>query len=247
MKRGSSGWSPGRPRSVPTCTSSVREAPDGSSPHTSSISSSHASGRPLAALFLPLTLPIAGGAWAASGELVRAVAVLVVATRVAFHAAMARVLFVCLGNICRSPTAEAVMARLVAEAGLAHAIELDSAGTGAWHVGSPPDERATQAAAARGVAMRGTARQVTAKDFEDFDLLLAMDAENRRNLRALAPHAEAAAKVRMLREFDPASAGASSLDVPDPYYGGADGFDRVLDLVEAACVGLLAELRADAA
>jgi protein-tyrosine phosphatase len=155
---------------------------------------------------------------------------------------MARVLFVCLGNICRSPTAEAVMARLVADAELEHTIELDSAGTGAWHVGSPPDERATAAAAQRGIAMRGTARQVTVGDFERFDLLLAMDADNHRNLRAIAPHADAAAKVRMLREFDPASATAVSLDVPDPYYGGEDGFDQVLDLVEAACVGLLGEL-----
>ena len=137
------------------------------------------------------------------------------------------------------------MAQLVADAGLEHAIELDSAGTGAWHVGSPPDERATAAAAARGIQMRGAARQVTAEDFEQFDLLLAMDADNHRNLRDLAPHAEAAAKVRMLRELDPASASAAaaSRDVPDPYYGGADGFDRVLDLVAAACAGLLAELR----
>lgn len=157
---------------------------------------------------------------------------------------MARVLFVCLGNICRSPTAEAVMARLVAEAELEHAIEVDSAGTGAWHVGSPPDERATAAAAERGIAMRGTARQVADDDFLAFDLLVAMDGDNHRELRARAPHAEAAAKVRMLREFDPAGAGAVSLDVPDPYYGGPDGFERVLDLVEAACAGLLAELRA---
>lgn len=156
---------------------------------------------------------------------------------------MPRLLFVCLGNICRSPTAEAVMARLVAEAGLEREIELDSAGTGAWHVGSPPDARATRAAAARGVAMHGRARQVSLADFDAFDLLLAMDGENRRVLRTLAPRREAAAKVRLLREFDPASAGAASLDVPDPYYGGADGFDRVLDLVEAACGGLLAELR----
>ena len=141
------------------------------------------------------------------------------------------------------------MARLVAEAELEHAIELDSAGTGAWHVGSPPDERATAAAAARGIAMRGAARQVVAEDFERFDLLLAMDADNHRNLRDIAPHAKAAAKVRMLREFDPtdaasARATAVDLDVPDPYYGGEDGFDHVLDLVEAACAGLLAELRA---
>jgi protein-tyrosine phosphatase len=157
---------------------------------------------------------------------------------------MARVLFVCLGNICRSPTAEAVMARLVADAGLSGEIELDSAGTGAWHVGCPPDERATAAAATRGIELRGVARQVRREDFERFDLLLAMDAENHRNLRALAPHPEAAAKVRMLREFDPAAADAVSLDVPDPYYGGEDGFDHVLELVEAACAGLLAELRA---
>jgi protein-tyrosine phosphatase len=166
---------------------------------------------------------------------------------------MARILFDCLGNICRSPTAEAVMAKLVAEAELEHAIELDSAGTGAWHVGNPPDQRATAAAAARGTAMHGAARQVTVEDFETFDLLLAMDADNHRDLRAVAPHAEAAAKVRMLREFDPATArdGAAAtavdLDVPDPYYGGEDGFDRVLDLVEAACAGLLAELRARSA
>ena len=135
------------------------------------------------------------------------------------------------------------MAQFVADAGLASEIELDSAGTGAWHVGSPPDERAAAAAAARGIAMRGVARQVRAADFHEFDLLLAMDAENHRNLRMLAPDPEAAAKVRMLREFDPAAADAVSLDVPDPYYGGEDGFDRVLDLVEAACAGLLAELR----
>ena len=147
------------------------------------------------------------------------------------------------------------MARLVADAGLSDAIELDSAGTGAWHIGSPPDERATAAAAARGITMRGVARQVRAEDFEQFDLLLAMDAENHRNLRALAPDPEARAKVRLLREFDPttasggapasggAAAGTISLDVPDPYYGGEDGFDHVLDLVEAACAGLLDELR----
>jgi protein-tyrosine phosphatase len=159
-----------------------------------------------------------------------------------------RVLFVCLGNICRSPTAEAVMARLVADAKLTDEIELDSAGTGAWHVGSPPDERATAAAAARGIEMHCAARQVRREDFEDFDLLIAMDAENHRNLVALAPHRDAAAKVRMLREFDPATAGdgAANLDVPDPYYGGEDGFGRVLDLVEAACAGLLDELRARA-
>lgn len=153
-----------------------------------------------------------------------------------------RILFVCMGNICRSPTAEGVMRHLLRESGREGEVELDSAGTGGWHAGDPPDERATEAARRRGIALEGAARQVRPEDFERFDLLLAMDAENARNLRALAPDAEAAAKVRLLREFDPASATGSDLDVPDPYYGGARGFDTVLDHVEAACRGLLAEL-----
>jgi len=155
-----------------------------------------------------------------------------------------RILFVCLGNICRSPAAEAVMARLVREAGLAGEIAVASAGTGGWHVGSPPDFRATAAAARRGIAMEGAAQQVTLADFDRYDLLVAMDAANAADLRALAPSPEAAAKVRLLRSFDPASAGSDELDVPDPYYGEDNGFDRVLDLVEAACAGLLDDLRA---
>jgi protein-tyrosine phosphatase len=150
---------------------------------------------------------------------------------------------VCLGNICRSPTAEAVMRGLVREAGLEDRIEVESAGMGDWHIGHPPDRRATEAARRRGVVMEGAARQVRVSDFADFDLLLAMDRENLAELRALAPDAEAQEKVRMLREFDPASAGAPDLDVPDPYYGGAQGFETVLDQVEAACRGLLDTLR----
>jgi protein-tyrosine phosphatase len=152
-----------------------------------------------------------------------------------------RILFVCMGNICRSPTAEGVMRRLVEEAGLADRVELDSAGTGTWHIGNPPDARATDAARRRGVALGGTARQVLPDDFERFDLLIAMDRRNARELLALAPDDEAAEKVRLLREFDPA---ADDLDVPDPYYGGDDGFETVLDMVEAACRGLLDEIRA---
>ncbi|HTA97989.1 MAG TPA: low molecular weight protein-tyrosine-phosphatase [Solirubrobacteraceae bacterium] len=154
-----------------------------------------------------------------------------------------RVLFVCLGNICRSPTAEGAMRALVAEAGLQDEIELDSAGTGAWHVGEPPDARATAAAAARGIALDGAARQVRAQDFERFDLILAMDGSNLHALRQLAPDEEAREKVRLLREFDPASAGLSDLDVPDPYYDSQRGFEIVLDQVQAACVGLLAQVR----
>jgi protein-tyrosine phosphatase len=153
-----------------------------------------------------------------------------------------RVCFVCLGNICRSPTAEAVMRHRVAEAGLGDAIEIESAGTGSWHVGDPPDARAAAEAHARGIAMEGVARQFRARDFDRFDLVLAMDHENAAHLRAIAPDGEAAAKVRLLREFDPASDGGD-LAVPDPYYGGADGFTTVFALVDAACLGLIDHLR----
>jgi protein-tyrosine phosphatase len=154
-----------------------------------------------------------------------------------------RLLFVCLGNICRSPTAEGVMRALIERDGLQGEIEVDSAGTGSWHVGSPPDERASAAAQARGVPLAGAARQVRRADFEDFDLLLAMDRANLRELRRLAPDENARARVRLLRDFDPAGDG-SERDVPDPYYGADGGFDEVFDLVQAACEGLLAEIQA---
>ena len=154
------------------------------------------------------------------------------------------ILFVCMGNICRSPTAEGVMRRLVEDAGLADRISVESAGTGAWHAGEPPDRRATLAARRRGIGLEGAARQVTPEDFRDFDLLIAMDRSNLRDLLAVAPDEDAADKVRLLREFDPTSAGAPDLDVPDPYYGGDRGFETVLDMVEAACRGLLDDLRA---
>jgi protein-tyrosine phosphatase len=158
--------------------------------------------------------------------------------------ARARLLFVCLGNICRSPTAEAVMRAQVEGEGLSGQIELDSAGTGAWHVGSSPDRRATAAAGARGITLSGSARQVRPEDFADFDLLLAMDSANLEDLRRMAPGEREREKVRLLREFDPASAGSGDLDVPDPYYGARGGFEEVLDLVQAACAGLLEQIRA---
>ncbi len=131
------------------------------------------------------------------------------------------------------------MRKLVAEADLADHIYVDSAGTGGWHVGEPPDERSVRAAAARGILMEGTARQVrTPDDFDEFDLLLAADRSNLRALHSLAPSSEDRVKIRFLREFDPAADG-SDLEVPDPYYGGSRGFDDVIDLVEAACRGLL--------
>jgi protein-tyrosine phosphatase len=158
--------------------------------------------------------------------------------------AVVRLLFVCMGNICRSPTAEGVMRGLLREQDLEDRVEVDSAGTGDWHVGSPPDARATAAARSRGIALAGAARVVARSDFEDFDLILAADRRNLRQLRAVAPP-DARSRIHLLREFDPASDGAPDLDVPDPYYGGDEGFEHVLDLVEAACRGLLDALRAD--
>jgi protein-tyrosine phosphatase len=147
--------------------------------------------------------------------------------------------FVCLGNICRSPPAVGVMLHLLREAGLEAAVAVDSAGTAAYHLGKRPDPRTLAAAARRGIALPSLARQFQAKDFARFDYVLAMDAENLGELRALAPNEEALARLHLLRSFEP---GAAALDVPDPYYGGAQGFETVLDLCEAACAGLLREL-----
>ena len=134
------------------------------------------------------------------------------------------------------------MRHRVAEAGLSDAIEVESAGTGSWHVGDPPDARAAQEARARGLVMDGRAQQFRAGDFARFDLVLAMDEENAAHLRRIAPDADAAAKVRLLREFDPDAAG-DDLSVPDPYYGGPEGFSTVYGLVDAACRGLVEHLR----
>jgi protein-tyrosine phosphatase len=154
---------------------------------------------------------------------------------------MTRILFVCLGNICRSPAAEAVFAHLVQDAGLSDRIAIDSAGTGSWHIGEPADRRMRQAARARGVTMTSVARQVSVEDFEQFDHIFAMDAENLRHLRRLAP-AEHRHKIRLFRDLDPEGPGE---DVPDPYLGEADHFDEVLDIVTRASRALLDELTAD--
>ncbi len=151
-----------------------------------------------------------------------------------------RILFVCLGNICRSPTAEGVMRALVAEAGLGGEIEIESAGTGSWHVGHPPDARASAAASARGVELSGAARRVGVGDFERFDLLIAMDRANRADLEALAPDPAARARVRLLREYGE----GAELDVPDPYYGDGDGFEEVFEIVTRSCAALLDDVRA---
>ncbi|ROO36330.1 low molecular weight protein-tyrosine-phosphatase [Salinisphaera orenii] len=155
-----------------------------------------------------------------------------------------RVLFVCLGNICRSPTAHGVFRDRVAAAGLVDRIEVDSAGTGDWHVGKPPDARARAAAAARGCDIGDLrARQVAAADLRAFDYVLAMDADNLAVLERLAREsADARARVALFGDYSGRHPRAA---VPDPYFGGEDGFERVLDLIEDAAEGLLVEIRAD--
>jgi protein-tyrosine phosphatase len=151
-----------------------------------------------------------------------------------------RILFVCLGNICRSPTAEAVLRVLAAREAPELVLEVDSAGTAGYHVGQPPDPRTREAAARRGYDLGALrARVVEPVDFERFDLILAMDRENLKVLRRRAPTL-AHERLRLFLEFAPE---AAPEDVPDPYYGGPNGFEEVLDLVEAATRGLLAHLR----
>ncbi len=150
------------------------------------------------------------------------------------------VLFVCMGNICRSPMAEGVFRRRVEEAGLAERVHVDSAGTHAYHVGEPPDPRARETASRRGIALDALrARRVTREDLGLFDFVLAMDRDNLAILRDIADpeHHE---RIRLFMEFAPEM---KVREVPDPYYGGQGGFDQVFDLVEAAAEGLLAEIR----
>lgn len=146
-------------------------------------------------------------------------------------------LFVCTGNICRSPTAEAVMRHIVQQAGQGADIIVDSAGTHGYHTGDRPDRRAMEAAFARGYSMAGQqARPVEPADFDRFDLILAMDSGHRRHLERMKPGGSRA-RVAMFMDYDPA--GPKGRDVPDPYYGTARGFEDVLDMIEAACGGLL--------
>ncbi|MFK7897220.1 MAG: low molecular weight protein-tyrosine-phosphatase [Myxococcota bacterium] len=152
-----------------------------------------------------------------------------------------RICFVCLGNICRSPTAEGVMLRLVADAGLEDRFQIESAGTAAYHVGEKPDKRARAFAAKRGITLPSRARQFVAADFDRFDWVLAMDGENLSNLEAILPDsADAPGQLSLLRAFDPVA--PPGAEVPDPYYGGDAGFEEVLDLCEAACRGLIQEI-----
>jgi protein-tyrosine phosphatase len=153
-----------------------------------------------------------------------------------------RVLFVCLGNICRSPLAEAVFRHRVEERGWADRFEIDSAGTSGWHRGAPPDSRSAEVARRRGIEVAGASRKVVAADLRRFHYVIAMDEENLDALRELQASAGGTAQVRRLREFEPR---AASLDVPDPYYGGPRGFEEVHDIVERACAGLLAHIAAE--
>ncbi|MDY7012883.1 MAG: low molecular weight protein-tyrosine-phosphatase [Cyanobacteriota bacterium] len=147
-----------------------------------------------------------------------------------------KILFVCLGNICRSPSAENIMNHLIAREGLGDCIVCDSAGTSSYHIGSPPDRRMQAAAKQRNILLQGEARQLTVEDFEKFDLIVAMDRENYRDILALDPEGAYRSKVCLMCEF---ATEHSDRDVPDPYYGGKEGFNYVIDLLLDACSGLL--------
>ena len=154
---------------------------------------------------------------------------------------MVRVCFVCLGNICRSPTGEGVMRHLLSQEGLDAHVEVDSAGTGAYHVGERADARARATARARGLELTSIARQFVERDLDTFDYVIAMDRSNLRNIERLVGGRTRRAQIHLLRSLDPGS--GADLDVPDPYY--EDNFDEVFDICEAGCRALLSRMRAD--
>jgi protein-tyrosine phosphatase len=148
-----------------------------------------------------------------------------------------RVVFVCMGNICRSPLAEGVLRHLVEKRGLADRFEIDSAGISGYHQGDPPDARSAAVARQRGIELTGRSRPLKRRDLEHFDYVIVMDSENLVGVQRLAHGTAPSARVQYLREFDPEAGG--QLDVPDPYYGGALGFEHVQDMVERSCLRLL--------
>lgn len=153
---------------------------------------------------------------------------------------MVKVLFVCMGNICRSPTAEGVFSHKVEAEGLLEMIETDSAGTHAYHVGNPPDLRSQECAQRRGIELGHLrARKATAQDFHEFDYVLAMDSDNYSDLESICPSGQEH-KLKLFLEYAPQ---LRIRDVPDPYYGGANGFERVFDMVEEASLGLLEAIK----
>ena len=145
------------------------------------------------------------------------------------------ILFVCLGNICRSPLAEGIFKDLVAKRGLEDRFEIDSAGTGSWHVGEPADARATMVAESHGVTLDSRGRQLTPEDLGRFDYVIAMDRDNLAEIERLATGSDGGAELHLLRAFDPIGEG----DVPDPYYGGASGFETVYEMVSRSSIALL--------
>ncbi len=147
-----------------------------------------------------------------------------------------KLLFVCLGNICRSPSAENIMNHLIAEAGLTDKIVCDSAGTSGYHVGAPPDRRMNAAAIERGLELQGKSRKLTPSDLQQFDLILAMDRENYQDILYLDREGKYEDKVYLMCDF---ATSKTDKEVPDPYYGGQDGFKYVVDLLFDACSGLL--------
>ena len=151
------------------------------------------------------------------------------------------VCFVCHGNICRSPLAQGVMESLVKQEGLEKTIIVSSSGVSAWHVGEPPDDRMQDTAQKHGVLLDSRARHFQATDYQKLDLILAMDHSNLSTLKALRPTSENQDKLFLFRSFDPKNNG--NMEVPDPYYGGEDGFDTVLDLIEDGAEGLLSRVR----
>lgn len=154
---------------------------------------------------------------------------------------MTRILMVCLGNICRSPLAQGVMEQRLRKSGLVRSATVDSAGTQAYHLGEPPDPRAVELAARRGYDISGQrARRIRDGDFQSFDYILAMDQDNLQQLVARCPEAEVS-RIKLLMDFAP---GPDGQEIPDPYYGGQDEFERTLDLIEAAVEGLILEVKA---
>jgi protein-tyrosine phosphatase len=154
-----------------------------------------------------------------------------------------RILFVCLGNICRSPLAEGVFRALIRERGVEDRFQVDSAGVSGYHAGSPPDRRSAETARRRGVELAGRSRQLTVDDLRRFDWVIAMDEDNLEAIRMLEARVGGTARVHLLREWDP---DPTARDVPDPYYGGPRGFEEVHDIVERSCAALLDRLLAGA-
>lgn len=154
-----------------------------------------------------------------------------------------RILFVCLGNIVRSPLAENIFRQMANDAGFGKDYVVDSAGTGSWHVGEAPDSRMVRVAANHGLNYSGRARQVNRRDLDEYDYLIAMDRDNRAVLYSMAQTLEQQSKIHLLREFDPYS--KPDAEVPDPYYGGLNGFEKVYLIVERSCSGLLQTLQKD--